>query len=93
MNHQIESTVSLKSGFDLSVRFDYSIDEWTDIPAVLHLAPENCSPAEFDFIFTVENLQISNWCDKWTDCKQERLLELIYDQLDMEVLEHAQNDL
>lgn len=90
--HQIESTVSLPSGFDLAVKFDYTIDSWLHAPAILHLAPEDCCPDESEFIFTIDDLHISNWCDKWWPCNVDKLKELIYDQLDNEVLEHAEKD-
>ena len=92
MKHEIESTVSLESGFDLSVRFNYTVISHYDIPAILHLAPEDCSPAEFEFLFDVEDLQISNYCDKWWNCESEKLIDLIIDQLDEEVLEHYQKN-
>jgi len=93
MKHEIDSMVTLDSGYDIPVRFNYTVTSHYDIPAVLHLAPEDCSPAEFEFIFDVEDLQISNYCDKWWNCESEKLIDLIIDQLIGLVYEHYQKNI
>ncbi len=93
MKHEIESMVTLDSGYDIPVRFNYTVTSHYDIPARVFGLPENCSPAEFEFLFDVEELQISNYSDKWWNCESEKLIDLIIDKLNEEVYEHYQKNI
>ena len=76
----MQLTVETNKGFYIDVEFDYTVTNHHERPAVLHLAPEDCCPAEFEFEFDVENTKISKDCENWHDICSEKLNVLIIEK-------------
>ncbi len=76
----MQLTIETNKGFHIDVDFDYTVTYHHESPAVLHLAPEDCCPAEFEFEFDVDNLKVSVYGEYWREIESDKLIELIVDK-------------
>lgn len=89
--HDIETTITLDSGAEIGVRFNYMIHSYINLPAIRDRDASLCFEGEFDVEYSVYGVLVSVHGEYWRPIASDTLLDLISEQQFDAILDHYES--